>query len=133
MLLDADDPTMVRIGMVPYSKPLETVPIKKTPILQEFGIYYLLGQKKSEVYIMAYDRHLVAKEKLDKVLIANSEGIVMSYTVNTMEDQRVRPECAKFEGHTANVSDAVIGVNHPPLHEDCRCFATYKIERIQKK
>jgi hypothetical protein len=57
----------------------------------------------------------------------------MSYTVNTLEDERVRSKCAEFEGYTANVSEAVIGVNHPPFDKDCRCFATYQIEGIRKK
>lgn len=82
---------------------------------------------------MAYDKHQIAKENLDKALKGNSEGILMSYTVNTMEDERVCSKCAKFEGHTANVSEAVIGVNHPPFDKDCRCFATYQIEGIRKK
>lgn len=82
---------------------------------------------------MAYDKHQIAKEKLEKAQKANSEGIEMSYTVNTMMDERVRLDCAKFEGHTANVSEAVIGVNHPPFNKDCRCFATYQIEGIRKK
>ncbi|MFD1926459.1 minor capsid protein [Sporosarcina siberiensis] len=82
---------------------------------------------------MAYDKHQMAKEKLDKALKGNSEGLLMSYTVNTMEDERVRSKCAKFEGHTANVSEALIGKNHPPFHEDCRCFATYQIQNIRKK
>ncbi|SIR22046.1 phage putative head morphogenesis protein, SPP1 gp7 family [Bacillus cereus] len=82
---------------------------------------------------MAYDKYQIAKKKLDKALQGNSAGIIMSYTVNTLEDERVRPKCAEFEGYTSNVSNAVIGVNHPPFDEDCRCFATYQIEGIRKK
>lgn len=82
---------------------------------------------------MTFDRKQMAQEKLDKALKANSEGVLMSYTVNTLQDERVRSKCAKFEGHTANVSEAIIGKNHPPFDKDCRCFTTYQIERIQKK
>lgn len=49
-----------------------------------------------------------------------------------MLDERVRPECAKFEGSKASVEDAIIGVNHPPFYKDCRCFATYSIEGIKR-
>lgn len=82
---------------------------------------------------MAYDKYQMAKKKLDDALKGNSAGIIMSYTVNTLEDERVRSKCAEFEGYTANVSEAVIGVNHPPFDKDCRCFATYQIEGIRKK
>ncbi|AJK86558.1 MULTISPECIES: phage minor head protein [Lysinibacillus] len=82
---------------------------------------------------MTFDRQQVAKEKLEKAQKANSEGVLMSFSVNTMLDERVRPECAKFEGSKASVEDAIIGVNHPPFYKDCRCFATYSIEGIKKK
>lgn len=82
---------------------------------------------------MAYDRYQEAKGKLEKAQKANSEGVLMSFFVNTMSDERVRPECAMFEGYTANVSKAEIGINHPPYHKDCRCFATYQVTGIQKK
>lgn len=45
---------------------------------------------------MSYDKYRMTKEKLDKALKGNSEGILMSYTVNTMEDKRVRSKCAKI-------------------------------------
>ncbi|WP_066297499.1 phage minor head protein [Bacillus sp. FJAT-29937] len=82
---------------------------------------------------MGFDRYQVAKEKLEKAQNGNSQGVLMAFTVNTLEDQRVCSDCLKFEGYTANVSEAVIGKNHPPFHDDCRCFATYSIEGIRKQ
>jgi SPP1 gp7 family putative phage head morphogenesis protein len=82
---------------------------------------------------MAFGRYQLAKGKLEEAQKANAEGILMSYTVMTMDDERVCSDCAKFEGFSASVTEAVIGVNHPPFHEDCRCIATYSIEGIKKK
>lgn len=55
------------------------------------------------------DRYEKTKEILEKSQEANSNGILMSYRVKTMKDERVCSDCLKFEGYTASVSEAIMG------------------------
>ena len=73
-----------------------------------------------------------ARNKLNDVKNAIKKGIVMSFKVNTVKDERVCADCKKHEGHTDIADKAEIGINHPPFHDGCRCFATYEIVRIVK-
>lgn len=56
----------------------------------------------------------------------------MSFTSNSLSDERVCKKCNELDGYTDDVSNAVIGVNHPPYYDGCRCFATYEIVGINK-
>lgn len=78
----------------------------------------------------SYEQRLEQSKK--KLKEAQKTEIQMSFTVMTMGDERVCPECQKHEDiKVDDVYDAVIGVNHPPFHEECRCIATYSIEKIR--
>lgn len=72
-----------------------------------------------------------SKQELEQ---AQNREILMSFKVLTLDDERVCSRCQKHEGvKIDDVYDAVIGVNHPPFHEGCRCFATYAMEGIRKQ
>jgi len=78
------------------------------------------------------ERYKRMKEELDKAKKSHENGILMSYKVRHMKDGRVCSKCEKFDGYATSVIEAVIGVNHPPFHEGCRCLAIYSITEIKK-
>ena len=45
------------------------------------------------------------------------------YTVSTSGDERVCHVCASHDGKTYSVKNMIVGENHPPFHEKCRCVA----------
>lgn len=59
--------------------------------------------------------------------------MLIDYEVATCSDERVCNECAKFEGLKFDVLEAKVGVNHPPFHDECRCFAMYSVKGIVKR
>lgn len=73
------------------------------------------------------------KSKLKNVQKSIKKGIQMMFKVNTAKDERVCNDCKEYEGHIDSAENAKIGINHPPFHNDCRCFATYKIAGIKNK
>jgi len=60
-----------------------------------------------------------AKEQIKK-----SEQLgIKDYIIRTCEDSRVCDKCKKYENKKFPFKKAKIGVNFPPLHDDCRCYA----------
>ena len=58
--------------------------------------------------------------------------IQTGFKVSTMKDERVCETCKQHEGkYFDDVFLAEIGVNHPPFHETCRCFAAYAVVKIR--
>lgn len=74
-----------------------------------------------------------AKMLLELEKTQNARPIIMHFKVKTCLDERLCSTCSKFEGLKMDVLDAIISVNHPPFHDDCRCFAIYSVEGIEKK
>lgn len=69
-----------------------------------------------------------AKQEIEKA----TNSLLMEFTVKTVKDERVCNNCKNHEGDTDDVYNAVIGVNYPPFHDDCRCYATYEVKGIRK-
>ncbi|EWG12710.1 hypothetical protein [Cytobacillus firmus] len=67
----------------------------------------------------------------DELVKVQSSPMKMSYKIRKMNDEKVCSLCANHEKNSGDVLEAVIGVNHPPFHEGCRCIATYSIEGIR--
>lgn len=63
---------------------------------------------------------------------AKHPKLKMVFTVKTVKDERVCNECKTHEDHTDDVYEAVIGENHPPFHDGCRCYATYEMKGVRK-
>lgn len=70
------------------------------------------------------------EEQLKK---AQNPQIIMTFEVMTMGDERVRSICKQHEGIKLDVSEAIIGINHPPFHKECRCVATFSVEGIRRR
>jgi hypothetical protein len=50
-------------------------------------------------------------------------GDTGEYVVHTSQDQRVCEHCKNMSEKKMPVKKLIIGVNYPPLHKDCRCWA----------
>jgi len=60
-----------------------------------------------------------AKAEIEKAMALG----VKDYFIRTCEDSRVCDVCKKCENKKFPLKKAKIGVNYPPLHDGCRCYA----------
>ena len=72
----------------------------------------------------------VYKQKLKQM---QESPTTITYQVVTIGDKEICTHCKEFfKGYKCDVSEAIVSVNHPPFHEDCRCLVTYSVEGIRK-
>ena len=65
--------------------------------------------------------HAAKKTSAEQGIVGMKENGIERYAVSTSGDERVCTACASHEGKIYNTADAVIGKNHPPFCESCRC------------
>lgn len=68
------------------------------------------------------------KKELKKL---QKSPIKMIFEFGSSQDERVCSQCAALNGTKMDVLKAIVGVNHPPLHEGCRCVPYYTIDGIR--
>lgn len=104
----------------------------------------LEGDTVKAMRIVRTEGHRVQESaKHDAAEYAHKQGVIMMKTWNSLEDERVRSSHRHLDGKTIPVDQnfkGKFGSGPAPgklgaAAEDinCRCFLTYKIERIEKK
>lgn len=58
---------------------------------------------------------------LNQAQLTVERDLFESYKFSTMQDDRVCDVCQALQGQTFRMSEAVSGVNFPPMHPYCRC------------
>lgn len=60
-------------------------------------------------------------ENIEKNLESMKRLGIKQYVVIGTLDKRTCEFCGEMDGQIFNVEDAIIGINCPPFHKDCRC------------
>lgn len=60
-------------------------------------------------------------ENIERELKSLKELGIKQYRILGALDRRTCEFCGEMDGQVFNVEDAIIGINCPPFHEDCRC------------
>lgn len=78
---------------------------------------FAMGERQAERIVRTETSHIYNRCSLEKY----REAGLTQYQVLTAHDSRVCDQDSEMDGKIFNIDEAVVGVNLPPFHPNCRC------------
>jgi SPP1 gp7 family putative phage head morphogenesis protein len=76
-----------------------------------------VSYKQANVLVRTETMHFQNQATMDSYIEAEIE----KYRFSAAMEEGTCEECASLDGQTFRLDEAIVGVNYPPIHPNCRC------------